>query len=306
MEQGKTVIIGAGHVGSHCASALALAGICREVVLVDIDKEKAHAQAQDVADSVSFLQWEVTVRDGGFEECRGADLIVVSIGQPRLPGQTRLDVMNDSVRMAKEMLASMKPYPITGIVVVITNPVDIIADYVRKGLGLPRNRVFGTGTLLDTARLVRILSQASGVARSSVCAYCLGEHGDSSVVAFSAASLGGIPFSSYHIPKEWVLEETREAGMTIINGKGSTEFGIGRALCEMAACILRDEKKILPASVLLEGEYGQSGVHCGVPCLIGKDGIEKIIQLALNEEEMEQLGRSCQVISRHIEKAAQI
>lgn len=306
MEQGKTVIIGAGHVGSHCASALALTGIGREVVLVDIDKEKAHAQALDVADSVSFLQREVTVRDGGFEECRGADLIVVSIGQPRLAGQTRLDVMNDSVRMAKQMIADMKPYPITGIVVVITNPVDIIADYVRKGLGLPRSRVFGTGTLLDTARLVRILSQASGMARSSVCAYCLGEHGDSSVVAFSAAVLGGIPFSKYDISKEWVLEETREAGMTIINGKGSTEFGIGRALCEMAACILRDEKKILPASVLLEGEYGQNGVHCGVPCLIGKNGIEQIVELNLDEAEKEQLECSCQVIRRHIEKAAQI
>lgn len=306
MGQKKTVIIGAGHVGSHCASALALSGICREIVLVDIDKEKAHAQALDVADSVSFTRREVTVRDGGFEECEGADLIVISIGQPRLPGQTRLDVMEDSIRMAKQMLKDMKPYAITGIVAVITNPVDIVADFVRKGLGLPRSRVFGTGTLLDTARLIRILSEASGTSRDSVCAYCLGEHGDSSVVAFSLATIGGLPFSGCGISKAQVLEETRRTGMTIIDGKGSTEFGIGQALSEMAACILRDEKKILPASVLLEGEYGQSGVHCGVPCLIGKDGIEKILVLPLAEDEKEQLSRSCAIIRQHIEKAAGI
>ena len=250
----KVVIIGAGHVGSHCGYALAHSGIAGEIVLVDVDKDKAHAQALDIADSVSFCERETVVRDGDYKDCEDAALVVVAIGEARKPGQTRLDMLGRSVEMLKELLEQLKPYKIPGIVVTITNPADIVADYVRKGLGLERNRVFGTGTLLDTARLIRT---------------------------------------------------TRQIGMTIIEGKKSTEFGIGRALTEMAACILRDEKKIMPASVLLQGEYGQHDVHCGVPCLIGKNGIEKIIELPLTEEEQEMLNKSCEVIKKHIKMASE-
>ena len=137
--------------------------------------------------------------------------------------------------MLKELLEQLKPYKIPGIVVTITNPADIVADYVRKGLGLERNRVFGTGTLLDTARLIRTLSEESGVGRRSIQAYSLGEHGDSSMIPFSSVTIGGLPFDAYDISKEKVLEATRQIGMTIIEGKKSTEFGIGRALTEMAA-----------------------------------------------------------------------
>ena len=207
--------------------------------------------------------------------------------------------------MLKELLEQLKPYKIPGIVVTITNPADIVADYVRKGLGLERNRVFGTGTLLDTARLIRTLSEESGVGRRSIQAYSLGEHGDYSMIPFSSVTIGGLPFDAYDISKEKVLEATRQIGMTIIEGKKSTEFGIGRALTEMAACILRDEKKIMPASVLLQGEYGQHDVHCGVPCLIGKNGIEKIIELPLTEEEQEMLNKSCEVIKKHIKMASE-
>ena len=152
----KVVIIGAGHVGSHCGYALAHSGIAGEIVLVDVYKDKAHAQALDIADSVSFCERETVVRDGDY-----AALVVVAIGEARKPGQTRLDMLGRSVEMLKELLEQLKPYKIPGIVVTITNPADIVADYVRKGLGLERNRVFGTGTLLDTARLIRTLSLRS-------------------------------------------------------------------------------------------------------------------------------------------------
>ena len=301
----KVVIIGAGHVGSHCGYALAHSGIAGEIVLVDVDKDKAHAQALDIADSVSFCERETVVRDGDDKDCEDAALVVVAIGEARKPGQTRLDMLGRSVEMLKELLEQLKPYKIPGIVVTITNPADIVADYVRKGLGLERNRVFGTGTLLDTARLIRTLSEESGVGRRSIQAYSLGEHGDSSMIPFSSVTIGGLPFDAYDISKEKVLEATRQIGMTIIEGKKSTEFGIGRALTEMAACILRDEKKIMPASVLLQGEYGQHDVHCGVPCLIGKNGIEKIIELPLTEEEQEMLNKSCEVIKKHIKMASE-
>ena len=304
MDQGKVVIIGAGHVGSHCAYALAASGVCQEIVLVDSAGEKAAAQALDVADSLSFMDRSVTVRSGGYGECRDADLTVVAIGEPRLPGQTRLDLLGRSVELLKGLVKELKPLGLTCPVVTITNPADIVADYLRKSLELERWRCFGTGTLLDTARLVRVISQETGAARRSVCAFSMGEHGDSSMVPFSAVTVGGVPFEKLGLDKEKILTQTRRAGMDIIEGKGSTEFGIGRALAELAGCILRDEKRVLPVSVLLDGEYGQRGVHCGVPCRIGKNGIEEIVQLDLNDEEQRMLDASCQVIRKHIDMAA--
>ena len=164
MEQRKIVILGAGHVGSHCAYALAASGVCEEIVLVDTDREKAHAQALDVSDSVSFMAKPVCVRSGTYQECRDASLVVVAIGEPRKPGQTRLDLLGRSVELLKELARELKPLNLSCPVVTITNPADIVADYLRKALGMERWRCFGTGTLLDTARLVRCIGQAAGVA----------------------------------------------------------------------------------------------------------------------------------------------
>ena len=306
MKERKIVILGAGHVGSHCAYALAACGVCEEIVLVDVIPEKAYAQALDVADSVSLMSRPVQVRSGEVSECRDASLVVVAIGEPRKPGQTRLDLLGRSVELLKDLIRELKPLDISCPVVTVTNPADIVADYLRKGLGMDRRRCFGTGTLLDTARLVRCISQAAGTDRRSVCAFSMGEHGDSSMIPFSAVTVGGEPFEKLGLSKEEILTQTRQAGMEIIEGKGSTEFGIGRCVAELAACILRDEKRILPVSVLLEGEYGQQGVHCGVPCRIGKDGVEEIIVLDLTAEEQQMLDASCQVIRKHIALASEI
>ena len=306
MKERKIVILGAGHVGSHCAYALAACGVCEEIVLVDVIPEKAYAQALDVADSVSLMARPVQVRSGEVSECRDASLVVVAVGEPRKPGQTRLDLLGRSVELLKDLIRDLKPLDISCPVVTVTNPADIVADYLRKGLGMDRRRCFGTGTLLDTARLVRCISQAAGTDRRSVCAFSMGEHGDSSMIPFSAVTVGGVPFEKLGLSKENILTQTRQAGMEIIEGKGSTEFGIGRCVAELAACILRDEKRILPVSVLLEGEYGQQGVHCGVPCRIGKDGVEEIIVLDLTAEEQQMLDASCQVIRKHIALASEI
>lgn len=304
MEHRKVVIIGAGHVGSHCAYNLAAAGDCEEIVLVDLLPEKAAAQALDVADSVSFMDHAVTVRSGGYGECADAALTVVAIGEPRLPGQTRLDLLGRSVELLKPLAKELKPLKLTCPVVTITNPADIVAHWLRGALELERWQCFGTGTLLDTARLVRCVSQGAGVDRRSVSAFCMGEHGDSSMVPFSTVTVGGVPFEKLGLSREKILSQTHQAGMDIIEGKGSTEFGIGRALAELARCILRDEKRILPVSVLLEGEYGQTGIHCGVPCHIGRSGVEQVIQLKLTQEEKRQLDASCQIIKQHIDMAA--
>lgn len=300
MEYKKIVILGAGHVGSHCAYALAGAGLCEEIVLVDVCRERVQAQALDVADRTAFFPRPVTVRAGGHEDCADASLVVVAIGEPRKPGQTRLDLLARSVELLRVLADQLRPLGIGCPIVTITNPADIVADYLRKSLELERWRCFSTGTLLDTARLTRLIAQAADVSPASVQAFVLGEHGDSSMAAFSCARIGGLSLSEYELDEEALLRGVHSTGMEIIEGKGSTEFGIGRALCELAACILRDEKRILPVSPLLMGEYGMSGIHCGVPCRIGGSGIEAIIELALTQREQEQLSASCEVIRRHI------
>ena len=300
MSENKIVIIGAGHVGSHCASALARERVAGQIVLLDTLPEKAAAQAADVADSVSFMPALAAVRAGDYGDCGDADLVVISVGQPRLPGQTRLDMLADSVVRVRDVAAQLKKTAFDGIVITITNPADIIADCMRKELGVKRWRCFGTGTLLDTARLLRTLSELTGVDRRSIQAFSMGEHGDSSMIPFSHVAVGGVPFERLSIPKDTVLERTRKIGTEIIDGKGSTEFGIGLALATMARAVLNDEKRVLPASVLLDGEYNQRGVHCGVPCLLGRGGIEKILELDLTPAEQAQLDASCEVIRRHI------
>lgn len=304
---GKIAIVGAGHVGSHCAMSLASGGVCREITLIDLDERKAMAQALDISDALSFPPLRSLVRTGSYADCADADIVVVAVGEPRLPGQTRLDLLGSSVKMLQGLLQNLRPLDLGGIVVTITNPADIVADYVRRGLGLPRSRVFGTGTLLDSARLVRILSETTAVGRADISAFAMGEHGDSSMIPFSQVKIGGRPFSAFTgLDRSVILGRTRMSGMDIIEGKGSTEFGIGQVLASLCRCILWDEKRVLPLSAFLEGEYGQRDVHCGVPCRVGKEGIEDVVELDLDQEELAQLDRSCGVIRRHIEMAQEI
>lgn len=304
---GKIAIIGAGHVGSHCAMSLASGRIGGEIVLIDKDEPKAKAQALDVSDALSFSPSAPPVRAGAYADCADADIVVIAIGEQHRPGQTRLDLLERSVIMLGELLGVLRPLNLGGIVITITNPADIVADFVRKGLGLPRTRVFGTGTLLDTARLVRILSEGTGMARNEIEALSMGEHGDSSMIPFSHISLGEKPFDAFpNLDRASLLQATHRSGMEILEGKGCTEFGIGEALARLCRCILEDQKQILPLSALLQGEYGQEGIHCGVPCLVGRKGIEAVIELPLAPEESAQLNKSCDIIRRHVEMARNI
>jgi L-lactate dehydrogenase len=305
--QSRIAVIGSGHVGSHCAMALAVGDVANEIVLIDTDEAKAKAQALDISDALSFPPRAAQVRTGSYADCTDADIVVIAIGEPRLPGQTRLDLLGNSVRMLRELLAVLRPLDLDGIVITITNPADIVADYVRRGLGLPRSRAFGTGTLLDTARLIRLLSEKTGFCRADIRALAMGEHGDSSTIPFSQINVGGRPFEAFrNLDRSYFLERTRGSGMDVINGKGSTEFGIGQALSALCGSILQDEKRVLPLSVLLEGEYGQRGVHCGAPCLVGRGGIEEVIELGLEKEELDELNESCEVIRKHIAMAQEI
>ncbi len=315
LDKRKVVIIGAGHVGSHVAMALCFQGTCDEIVFIDKDNAKAVSNCYDVADACLFLGSTTKISVGDYNDCKDADIIVISIGMPRKPGQTRLEMLDDSIIMLKDVVENLKPVDFKGIIVSITNPADIIADYARRHLGLPRERCFSTGTSLDTARLKRTVSELANVDRRSVTTCAIGEHGDSSFVPFSTLTLGGKHYKELqkekpdkygNLTEEFVLERTRYIGYDIINGKGSTEFGIGAACADICKAIFHDEKRVIPASVLLEGEYGMRDVACGVPCVIGRNGIEDIIELPLTDSEKEQLEYTCKVIRENIERAEKI
>ena len=315
LDKRKVVIIGAGHVGSHVAMALCFQGTCAEIVFIDKDHEKAIANCYDVADACLFLGSTTKISVGDYNDCKDADIIVISIGMPRKPGQTRLDMLDDSIVMLKDVVENLKPIDFKGIIVSITNPADVIAHYARVHLGLPRERCFSTGTSLDTARLKRTVSELANVDRRSVTTCAIGEHGDSSFVPFSTLTLGGKNYKELqeekpekysNLTEEYVLERTRYIGYDIINGKGSTEFGIGAACADICKAIFHDEKRVIPASVYLDGEYGMHDVACGVPCVIGRNGIEDIIELPLNDKEKEQLAYTCKVIKENIDRAETI
>ncbi len=304
--QTKIVILGAGHVGSHVAAALAADPLCGEIVLVDRIPEKAQAQADDIADSLSFSSHCPAVRAGSYADCADAAVTICAIGKPREKGQTRLDLLEDSVKMIAELGESLRASPPEGIVISITNPCDIIADCLRQELGMDRTRCFGTGTLLDTARLIRILSEQTGCPRSGIHALVMGEHGDSSMIPFGALHIGGKPASeAAGFCAEEALRRTRRTGMDIIEGKGSTEFGIGYAASVLVHAILTDAGTELPLSVALEGEYGVQGISCGVPCIVGRNGIRRIVEIPLTVPEREALDASISVLRQYSRLARQ-
>ncbi|TCK97774.1 L-lactate dehydrogenase [Natranaerovirga hydrolytica] len=311
----KIVIIGAGHVGSHCGYSLLTQGDVNEIVYIDIDRDKAEAQAGDIADAGCFMPHPISVRVGDYKDCRDADIVVLAAGVPRKEGQTRLDTMGDSIKVMKEIVDPLKGSGFEGILICISNPADIIAYYMMKHTGWPKNRVLSTGTSLDTARLKRVLKEAIGVDPRSIQCFSMGEHGDSSMIPFSHITIGGKPLRELMLENpqtygtldlDCILERTRRIGMDIVIGKGSTEFGIGTVLADMVKAILHNEHRIMPVSTLLEGEYGQEDICVGVPAIISKKGVEKIMELNLNQSEKQLFEQSCDIIRKHMALAQQL
>lgn len=306
----KIGILGAGNVGSHCGLALALQGEADEIVFVDIKKEKAEGEALDLRDALPFLPHRVRVWAGSIDDFMGSDIVIVAAGPLPRPDQDRLDTLGETLEAFGDTIPSIVKAGFDGIFICISNPADVIADYVRKASGFPKNRVFSTGTSLDSARLKRILSRDTGIDVKSIYAFSMGEHGGSQMIPWSQVTVGNKPINEFFEERldslgtfdpEAILKETRFAGYSVLTGKGSTEFGISNAATDIVRAILHDEKRILPVSPLLEGEYGVFGVHASVPAVIGKNGVEEIIQLKLNEKELEDFHFSCEVIRKHID-----
>lgn len=305
----KVGIVGIGHVGSHCALAMILQGVCDEMVLMDIIPEKAKAHAIDCMDTVTFLPHRTIIRDGGIQELAAMDVIVISVGNLTKNNQ-RLEELKGSLEAIQSFVPGVVQAGFQGIFVVITNPVDIVTYFVKQISGFPKNRVIGTGTGLDSARLRRILSEKTNIDSHVIQAFMLGEHGDTQIANYSSASIHGIPFLEYvktH-PEQFegvdLLELEKQAVRTawdIIAGKNCTEFGIGCTCANLVKAIFHNERRVLPCSAYLEGEYGQSGFYTGVPAIISQNGVEEILELPLNERERKGFEAACEVMKKYIQ-----
>jgi L-lactate dehydrogenase len=304
----KAVIIGAGHVGSHCASALIAKCLFNEIVFIDIDVAKARSQALDLADAAIFSARDMIVRTGDYTDCKDADIIVVCVGTPPDVNRSRMDYLEETIQMVKTIIEPLKNSGFSGVLINISNPADVITHYLQEGTGFPFDRVISTSTMLDTARLKCILSSKMGLKPSLIQAFSMGEHGASQMIPWSKVVVLGRPilqlleeqsekYAALNLAE--ITELTRRAGYEIIQGKGSTEFGIGAALAELAQSIIHDEQKILPVSVLLKGQYGQNDVYASVPAIIGGNGVVEILEIPLTELEITQFTASCEEIRKN-------
>ncbi len=308
----KVGIIGAGNVGPHVALNLAIQGLADEIVFYDIKEAKAAAEAMDIMDAVSYMPHHVTCYGGTIADMRDADIIVNASGKTRRPEQTRLDMMDEAVETTKQFAPLIAKSGFDGIIISISNPCDIIAEYLRHLLDWPKERIIGSGTALDSARLQMQLATQLGVNRRSVTAYLLGEHGDSSMIPWSHVFVAGKQIDELlaENPEKYkmdshadVLEKVHRGGYFENDGKGCTEFGVASATAELIRAIFHDEHKILPCSVYLDRLYGVEDTFASVPVKVGAKGIEDILEIHLTQEEQQEFASSIKILKEHYARA---
>lgn len=310
MKTRKVGVVGIGHVGAHVAYTLALEGIADELVLVDMNEQKVTSEVQDLRDAAAYLPHRVTVNAGDFSDLGDCDVIVNSVGKIDLLRKVhnRVTEMDFTIPAVRSYVDKIKASGFDGVVVNITNPCDIVTREIAMGLGLPRGRVFGTGTGLDTSRLLSALARQTGVDHKSITCYMMGEHGNDQFAPWSCVSFRGMPLDQwaktderFRFDREALQKESIGGGWVTFAGKFCTEYGIAATAARMVHIVLHDEKTIMPASMELCGEYGEEGLFVGVPCLIGKDGVEKVIELPLTEEELATFHDCCDGVRKNME-----
>lgn len=307
----KVAIVGCGLVGSSTASSLVTQGICDEVLMIDINEEKALGEVLDLRDSIQYLPQNVKIKVGNYADCGDADIIVITAGAPPKKGESRLDSLEMSVRICKSIVEPIMASGFDGIFIVISNPVDIIAHYVYKLSGLPKNQVIGTGTSLDSARLKNFIAEMVNVDPRSVHAYSMGEHGDSQMVPWSTVTIEGKQFNDViqdnkalvgDVDLDELVSKTVKGGWEIYNRKGTTCYGIASACSGIIKTIFHDENKIIPVSTLLEGEYGENGVFAGVPAILNRNGASDVLEIHMTDNELARFKKSTAVIKDYIAK----
>jgi L-lactate dehydrogenase len=300
----RIAVVGAGNVGSTFAFALVLSGLAAEIVLIDANRERADGEAMDLAHAVPFSR-PARVWAGDYPDAAGAAITIIAAGTAQRPGETRLDLLRRNDAIFGEIVPAVAAANPDGIIVVATNPVDVLAYRSWKLSGLPSSRVIGSGTILDTARFRAALGEHLGVDARSVHAFIIGEHGDSEVAVWSSANVGGIPVAEYAAAaglrlaegdRERIFVGTRDAAYRIIERKGATYYAVAAGLIRLTEAILRDQHTVLSVSSLVDGYAGISDVYLSLPAVIGRDGVEHVLTPTLTDEEAERLRASGRIL----------
>ncbi|PLR69848.1 MULTISPECIES: L-lactate dehydrogenase [Bacillaceae] len=294
----KVVLIGTGSVGSSYAYALMNQGICDELVLVDLNEEKAKGDVMDLDHGIVYAPSAMKIKFGSYEDCMDAALVVICAGAAQKPGETRLDLVGKNVNIFESIVGRIMASGFNGIFLVATNPVDILTYATWKFSGLQKERIIGSGTILDTARFRFLLSEEFDTAPTSVHAYIIGEHGDSQLPVWSTANISGTPIAPKLTEerKEEISVKVRDAAYKIIESKGATYYGIAMGLARITRAILKNENVILPVGAFLKGEYGHENVYVGVPSVITRTGVKNIVEISLNESEKEKFSHSVKTL----------
>jgi L-lactate dehydrogenase len=299
-DERKVVLIGCGMVGMSYAYAMLNQNICDELVLIDINKKRARAEASDLAQGLPFAPSSMQIYTGTYDDCKDADVVVICAGAPQKDGETRRDLLKNNYEVFKAIVNPVVQSGFDGIFLVASNPVDVMTQVVYELSGFPSGRVIGSGTSLDSARLRYMMSDYFKINPRNVHAYVIGEHGDSEFVAWSNASISIKPLSDMD---DKVLEDmrqiaidVRDSAYEIIEAKGATYYAIGMVLTRLTRAILFDENSVFTVSSYLKGEYGERGIYVGVPSIVNRSGVRQILEMKLDSEEVELFHRTTSII----------
>lgn len=302
----KIAIIGSGYVGSSIAYALALRDIAREIVLIDINSERTEGEALDIRHGIPSLG-TADLYKGDYSDCIDCDMIIITAGRSRKPGESRLDMTNENIIIMKNVVESIKEYYTRGVILIISNPVDVMTYNVTEWMGLPDGYVFGTGCILDSSRFVRCISDYIKLSTGVVNGYIIGEHGDGQVPVWSKVTVGGIPIDEYceNVGIEWnkdikeeIENKTKTMGAEIIKAKGRTHYGIATCVCHIADAVVNQRPTIVSVTSVLKGEYGFKDVALSVPSVIGPAGVQQRIREKWTANEYERFVKAVEQIKK--------
>lgn len=310
MHKSRVVIIGTGSVGAAVASAIVLQGLCNELVLIDHKPSKATGLAMDLLDGSEFTSRFVVIREGDWSDCQSADIVIVTAGPKPKPGETRFQEMGAAIDIVDPILSSITQSGFDGILIMVTNPVDVLSWFAWKRTGLPRTQVIGTGTALDTARMKAIIGEMTRLDPRMVSGYVIGEHGDSQFVPWSTISFIGKSFTQYltdnrsryaHVTLESIEEQTRKRGMVIKRLRGGTSEGIAVTVAGLVKTILWNERRVVSVSTLVNGEYeyGEHDVFLSLPVALDANGVGDFVDLHLTDDELTKFHNSARAIREH-------
>lgn len=300
----KCAIIGCGNVGATTAYTLMISGLFNEMVLIDLNKKRAEGEAEDIAHGIPFNS-PVDIYAGDYKDIHDAGIVIITAGASQRHGETRIDLVQRNAKVFSNIIDNISSTLFDGIILVVTNPVDILTYVTIAMSKIDHNKIIGSGTVLDTARLKQLMGNKLGVDARNIHTFIIGEHGDSELPVWSSANVSGIDISSYCVDCasdcnkqtfDSIFCNVRDAAYKIIDAKGATYYAIAEAVKRIVSAIVRDEHAILPVSAYLNGQYGIQGICLGVPCVIGSNGIEEILEIPLSEPEKKKLMYSASVM----------